>query len=113
MPSAATLSPSGTCSANKAWPLRTTISEMGPLLLSRLLNLNDMQSGLLSLVFKVADDQGMLLLDFKDLRAMLAYVGDNAKTFTNEYGNVSSASNGAIQRQLLVFEERGGDVFLG
>jgi len=94
-------------------PLRTTVSEMGPLLLSRLLGLNDTQSGLLSLTFKVADDQGLLLLDLKDLRAMLSYVGDNAKTLTKEYGNVSTTSLGAIQRQLLVLEEQGGDVFFG
>src|SRR3569833_963391 len=73
-------------------PLRTTVSEMGPLLLSRLLGLFDTQSGLLSLTFKVADDQGLLLLDLKDLRAMLSYVGDNAKTLTKEYGNVSTTS---------------------
>ena len=94
-------------------PLRTTVSEMGPLLLSRLLGLNDTQSGLLNLTFKVADDQGLLLLDLKDLRAMLSHVGDHAKTVTKDYGNVSTASLGAIQRQLLVLEEQGGDVFFG
>ena len=94
-------------------PVRATISDMGPLLLARLLNLNDTQAGVLQLVFKIADDQGMLLLDLKDLRAMIQYVGDNAKNFTTEYGNVSSASIGAIQRGLLTLEEQGGDVFFG
>jgi len=94
-------------------PVRATISDMGPLLLARLLNLNDTQAGVLQLVFKIADDQGMLLLDLKDLRAMIQHVGDNAKNFTTEYGNVSSASIGAIQRGLLTLEEQGGDVFFG
>jgi len=94
-------------------PVRATISDMGPLLLARLLNLNDTQSGVLQLVFKIADDQGLLLLDLKDLRAMVQYVGDNAKDFTTEYGNVSSASIGAIQRGLLTLEQQGGDVFFG
>ncbi len=94
-------------------PLRTTISEMGPLLLGRILNLNDTQSGVLTLVFKVADDNGMLLLDLKDLRAMLQYVGDNAKTLITEYGNVSAASVGAIQRRLLEIEQQGGEIFFG
>lgn len=94
-------------------PVRATISDMGPLLLARLLNLNDTQAGVLQLVFKIADDQGLLLLDLKDLRAMIQYVGDNAKNFTTEYGNVSSASIGAIQRGLLTLEEQGGDVFFG
>ncbi len=94
-------------------PVRATISDMGPLLLSRLLNLNDTQSGVLTLVFRVADDNGMLLLDLKDLRAMVQYVGDNAKSFTTEYGNISAASIGAIQRNLLALEEQGGDVFFG
>lgn len=92
-------------------PVRTTISEMGPLLLARLLNLNDTQGGVLSLVFKIADDNGMLLLDLKDLRAMLQYVGDNAGQFKTQYGNVSAASVGAIQRGLLGLEEQGGDKF--
>ena len=94
-------------------PVRTTISEMGPLLLARLLNLNDTQSGVLALVFKIADDNGMLLLDLKDLRAMLQHVGDNAAQFKTQYGNVSAASVGAIQRGLLGLEEQGGDKFFG
>ncbi len=94
-------------------PVRATISDMGPLLLSRLLNLNDTQGGVLQLIFKVADDKGLLLLDLKDLRAMVQYVGDNAKEFTTEYGNVASASIGAIQRGLLTLEQQGGDQFFG
>ncbi|MDQ3013554.1 MAG: DUF853 domain-containing protein [Acidobacteriota bacterium] len=94
-------------------PLRTTISEMGPLLLTRILNLNDTQGGVLSLVFKVADDNGMLLLDLKDLRAMLQSVADNAKSLITQYGNVSAASVGAIQRRLLEIEQQGGDKFFG
>lgn len=94
-------------------PLRATISDMGPLLLSRLLNLNEIQSGVLTLVFKIADDNGLLLLDLKDLRAMLQFVGDNADKFTTEYGKVSTASIGAIQRALLSLEEQGVDKFFG
>jgi len=94
-------------------PVRATISDMGPLLLGRMLNLNETQLGVLNLVFKIADDNGMLLLDLKDLRAMLQYVGDNAKDFTTEYGNVSAASVGAIQRGLLQIEGQGGDKFFG
>ncbi len=94
-------------------PVRATISDMGPLLIARLLNLNDTQTGVLTLVFKLADDNGMLLLDLKDLRAMVQYVGENAKTFTTEYGNISTASIGAIQRNLLALGEQGGDVFFG
>jgi DNA helicase HerA-like ATPase len=94
-------------------PLRTTISEMGPLLLSRLLNLNDIQSGVLSLVFKIADDNGLLLLDLKDLRKMLEFVGENREKFINEYGSISPASVGSIQRGLLVLEEEGADNFFG
>jgi DNA helicase HerA-like ATPase len=94
-------------------PLRTTVSEMGPLLLSRLLNLNDVQSGVLSLVFKIADDNGLLLLDLKDLRKMLEFVGENKEKFTTEYGNISPASVGSIQRGLLVLEEEGADKFFG
>ncbi|MBK8891750.1 MAG: DUF853 family protein [Dechloromonas sp.] len=94
-------------------PVRATISDMGPLLLARLLNLNDTQTGVLQLVFKIADDQGLLLLDLKDLRAMVQHVGDNAKNFTTEYGNVAPASIGAIQRGLLTLEEQGGDIFFG
>ncbi|PKN52401.1 MAG: ATP-binding protein [Deltaproteobacteria bacterium HGW-Deltaproteobacteria-13] len=94
-------------------PVRATISDMGPLLLARLLNLNETQSGVLQLVFKIADDNGLLLLDLKDLRAMIQFVGDNAKKFTTEYGNVSAASIGAIQRGLLTMEQQGGDKFFG
>jgi DNA helicase HerA-like ATPase len=94
-------------------PVRTTISDMGPLLLARLLNLNETQSGVLNLVFKIADDNGMLLLDLKDLRSMLQYVGDNAAKFKTQYGNVSAASIGAIQRGLLALEGQGGDRFFG
>jgi len=92
-------------------PVRATISEMGPLLLARLLNLNDTQQGVLTLVFKIADDNSLLLLDLKDLRAMLQYVGENAKNFTTQYGNISAASIGAIQRGLLEIEQQGGDSF--
>lgn len=94
-------------------PVRATISDMGPLLLGRMLDLNDTQQGVLQLVFKIADDNGLLLLDLKDLRAILQHVGDNAKTFTTEYGNISPASVGAIQRGLLQVEEQGGDKFFG
>ncbi len=94
-------------------PVRTTVSEMGPLLLARIFNLNDTQEGVLSMVFKIADDNGLLLLDLKDLRAALAYVGENAGQFTTSYGNVSSASIGAIQRGLLQLEQQGGDKFFG
>ncbi len=94
-------------------PVRATISDLGPLLLGRLLNLNDTQEGVLQLVFKIADDQGLLLLDLKDLRAMVQHVGENAKQYTTDYGNVSAASIGAIQRGLLQLEEQGGDVFFG
>ena len=92
-------------------PLRATVSEIGPLLLSRMLNLNEVQAGVLTAVFKVADDEGLLLLDLKDLRAMLQHVGANAKSYTTRYGNISSASIGAIQRGLLVLEQQGGDRF--
>jgi DNA helicase HerA-like ATPase len=94
-------------------PVRTTISEMGPLLLSRILNLNEIQSGVLTLVFKIADDNGLLLLDLKDLRAMAQFVGDNAEQFKTQYGNISAASIGAIQRNLLTLEEQGGSKFFG
>ncbi len=94
-------------------PVRATISDMGPLLLNRMLNLNDTQAGVLSLVFKIADDNGLLLLDMKDLRSMLSYVGENAKQFTTDYGNISAASIGAIQRGLLQIEEQGGEQFCG
>ncbi len=94
-------------------PVRATVSDMGPLLLSRMLALNETQAGVLNLVFKIADDNGMLLLDLKDLRAMLQHVGDNASQFTTEYGNVSAASIGAVQRGLLQISEQGGDKFFG
>jgi DNA helicase HerA-like ATPase len=94
-------------------PVRATVSDMGPLLLARLLNLNETQEGVLSLIFKVADDNSLLLLDLKDLRAVLQFVGDNAAQFKTQYGNVSSASIGAIQRGLLQIEEQGGDRFFG
>ncbi|MDQ2991126.1 MAG: DUF853 domain-containing protein [Pseudomonadota bacterium] len=94
-------------------PVRATVSDLGPLLLSRMLNLNDVQEGVLQLVFKIADDNGLLLLDLKDLRAMLQHVGENAASFQSEYGNVSAASVGAIQRGLVAIEEQGGDQFFG
>jgi len=94
-------------------PVRATVSDMGPLLLARMLALNEIQAGVLNLVFKIADDNGMALLDLKDLRAMLQHVGENAKDFTTEYGNVSAASVGAIQRGLMQIEEQGGDKFFG
>ncbi|MGP1517629.1 MAG: helicase HerA-like domain-containing protein [Ottowia sp.] len=94
-------------------PVRATISDMGPLLLARMLNLNDTQSGVLNLVFKIADDSGLLLLDLKDLRAMLQHVGDNAKQFITEYGNISAASVGAIQRGLMTLQSQGGEQFFG
>ena len=94
-------------------PVRTTISEFGPLLLARLLQLNDVQGGVLNLIFKIADENGLLLLDLKDLRAMSQYVGDNAAQFTTQYGNISAASIGAIQRNLLALEEQGADKYFG
>jgi DNA helicase HerA-like ATPase len=94
-------------------PVRATVSDMGPLLLARMLALNETQAGVLSLVFKIADDHGLALLDLKDLRAMLQHVGENASQFTTAYGNVSAASVGAIQRGLLQIEEQGGDQFFG
>jgi DNA double-strand break repair helicase HerA and related ATPase len=94
-------------------PVRSTISEMGPLLLARLLRLNETQSGVLTLVFKIADENGLLLLDLKDIRAMVQHVGDRASQFTTEYGNISTASIGAIQRGLLALESEGGDKFFG
>ncbi len=94
-------------------PVRATVSEMGPLLLARLLSLNETQSGVLTLVFKIADDNGLLLLDLKDLRAMLQYVGDHAEKFKTEYGNISAASIGTIQRGLIALEEQGGSRFFG
>ena len=94
-------------------PVRATVSDMGPLMLARMLALNETQQGVLNLVFKIADDNGLLLLDLKDLRAMLQHVGDNASQYTTEYGNVSAASIGAIQRGLLQIEQQGGDRFFG
>ena len=94
-------------------PLRATVSDLGPLLLGRLLDLNATQQGVLTLVFKIADDAGLLLLDLKDLRAMLQTVGDRAREFTTEYGNISAASIGAIQRGLLEVEQQGGERFFG
>ena len=98
---------------DKGHPVRATISDMGPLLIGRMLGLNDTQEGVLQLVFKIADDNGLLLLDLKDLRAMLQFVGENASKFTTEYGNVSAASIGAIQRGLLAIETQGGERFFG
>lgn len=94
-------------------PIRTTISEIGPLLLAQMLNLNDTQEGVLSAVFRVADDQGVLLIDFKDLKAMLSYVSENAAELKAEYGNLSPASLGAIQRNLLALGDQGGEQFFG
>jgi len=93
--------------------LRTTISEMGSLLLSRLLNLNETQSGILNIAFRIADEQGLLLLDIKDLREMIRYVGDNARELTMRYGNISPQSIGAIMRSLIALEDQGGDLFFG
>lgn len=97
----------------KGHPVRATVSDLGPLLLARLLNLNDVQSGVLNIIFRIADDQGLLLLDFKDLRAITQYIGDNAKSFQNQYGNISIASVGAIQRGLLTLEQQGAEHFFG
>ena len=94
-------------------PVRATVSDMGPLLLARMLALNETQQGVLALTFKIADDNGLALLDLKDLRAMLQFVGDNAKDFTTDYGNISAASVGAIQRGLLQIDEQGGEQFFG
>jgi DNA helicase HerA-like ATPase len=94
-------------------PVRATVSEMGPLLLSRILNLNDTQTGVLTLVFKIADDSGLLLLDMKDMQAMLRHVGEAAKDYQTQYGNISAASIGAIQRGLVALEQQGGDLFFG
>jgi hypothetical protein len=94
-------------------PVRATVSDMGPQLIGRMLNLNEVQQGVLTLVFKIADDEGLLLLDFKDLRAVVQHIGENAKTYTTEYGNVSTASIGAIQRGLLELEAQGAEHFFG
>ena len=98
---------------NEGHPIRTTVAEMGPLLLGRMMDLNDTQEGVLNIAFKLADDQGLALLDLKDLRAMLTFVADNAKDIKAQYGNVSASSVGAIQRRLLVLEEQGGEKFFG
>jgi DNA helicase HerA-like ATPase len=98
---------------NSGHPVRTTISEMGPLLLSALLELNDTQEGILHIAFRIADEQGLLLLDLEDLRALLRFVADNAKLFSKQYGNISSASVAAIQRRLLVLDEQGAENFFG
>lgn len=97
----------------KGHPIRTTVSEVGPVLMARLLQLNEVQEGVLNVVFKVADEQGLLLLDFKDLQAMLQWAAENAGTLTAEYGNVSKASVGTIQRQLLILDQQGGKGFFG
>ena len=99
--------------AEQGHPIRTTITEIGPLLLARMLNLNDTQEGVLSAVFRIADDQGMLLIDFKDLKAMIGYVSEHTAEFKAEYGNLSPASLGAIQRNLLALADQGGDQFFG
>ncbi|MGN1037924.1 MAG: helicase HerA-like domain-containing protein, partial [Mailhella sp.] len=97
----------------KGTPLRTTVSDMGPTLLSRLLELNDVQSSILNIIFRIADEKGLLLLDIKDLRAMLAWASENRSQFTREYGNISPASIGAIQRSLLRLEDDGAGAFFG
>ena len=97
----------------KGLPLRTTISEMGPILLSRILGLNEIQSAILSVIFKIADDEGLLLIDTKDLRSMLTYVGENAKDYSLKYGNMSSQSLGSIIRSVIALESEGGDLFFG
>jgi DNA helicase HerA-like ATPase len=94
-------------------PVRATVSDMGPLLLGRLLSLNEVQTGVLTLVFKIADDSGLLLLDLKDLRSMIQFIGDNASEFTTSYGNVSKASVGTIQRGLLELDAQGAEEFFG
>ncbi|HSW61759.1 MAG TPA: DUF853 domain-containing protein [Dissulfurispiraceae bacterium] len=94
-------------------PVRATVSEMGPLLLSRILNLNEVQSGVLTIVFRIADDNGFLLLDLKDIRSLVQHVGDNAAEYKTTYGNISTASIGAIQRSILVLEEQGAEQFFG
>ncbi|MGN0747218.1 MAG: helicase HerA-like domain-containing protein, partial [Aristaeellaceae bacterium] len=94
-------------------PVRATVSEMGPILLSRMLGLNETQTGVMNILFRVADDEGMLLLDLKDLKAVLAYLGEHARDYTLKYGNVSTATVGAIQRAVAVLEDQGGDRFFG
>lgn len=97
----------------KGHPIRTTVSEMGPLLLSRMLGLNETQTGVLHIIFRIADDEHMLLLDLKDVKAMLAYVGENAGRYTLDYGNVAKSTVGAIQRAIAILEDQGGDIFFG
>ena len=97
----------------KGMPLRTTVSEMGPLLLSRILDLNDVQSSILTIIFKIADDEGLLLIDTKDLKAMIQYVGENRENYTLNYGNITTASLGAITRAIVALENEGGELFLG
>ena len=97
----------------KGHPIRTTVSEVGPLLLARLMDLNDTQEGILTIAFRVADDEGLLLLDLKDLQALLTFIAEHAKEISRRYGNVTTASVGAIQRQLLMLEDQGGDSFFG
>lgn len=97
----------------KGHPVRTTISDMGPVLLARLMELTDVQTGVLNIVFRIADDKKLLLIDLKDLRSMLTYVGENAKEFTTEYGNVSKQSIGAVLRALMAIEDAGGEAFFG
>jgi DNA helicase HerA-like ATPase len=99
--------------AEQGHPVRTTMSEMGPLLLARLMRLNDVQEGVLNIVFRLADDNGWLLLDVKDLRSLLSHVADNSRELSREYGNISKASVGAIQRRLLTMEEQGGELLFG
>jgi uncharacterized protein len=94
-------------------PVRATVSDLGPLLFARILNLNETQEGVLALAFKIADDNGLLLLDLKDLRALLEYVGNNARDFQTQYGNISAASVGAIQRGILALQQQGADKFIG
>src|SRR4029078_10849391 len=94
-------------------PVRATVTDLGPLLFARLLNLNETQEGVLALTFKIADDNGLLLLDLKDLRALLEYVGNNARAFQTQYGNISAASVGAIQRGILALQQQGADKFIG
>ena len=94
-------------------PVRATVSEMGPLLLSRMMDLNDVQEGVMNIAFRVADEQGLLLLDMKDLRAILTFIAEHAADLTTQYGNVSKQTVGTIQRQLLVLENQGGDQFFG
>ena len=97
----------------KGHPVRTTVSEIGPVLMARLLQLNDTQEGVLNIVFKVADEQGLLILDFKDLQAVLQWTAENAGTLTTKYGNVSKQSIGTIQRALLMLQQQGGERFFG